>query len=57
MGVERALPAIRADVELGFVDNDGDNLNNITALLVLFIWVKRAGIIGNHLPLETCVSG
>ena len=55
MGVERALPSIRADVELGFVDNDGDNLKNITALLVLFIWVKRAGIIGNHLPLETCV--
>jgi hypothetical protein len=28
MGVERALPAIRADVELGFVNNGGDNFNN-----------------------------
>jgi hypothetical protein len=54
MGVERTLPALRADVELGFVNNDGDNFNNITALLVLFIWVKRAGTIGNHLPLEIC---
>jgi hypothetical protein len=55
MGVERALPALRADVELGYVNNDGDNFNNITALLVLFSWVKRTGIIGNHLPLEICV--
>jgi hypothetical protein len=55
MGVERALPAIRADVELGFVNNGGDNFDNITTLLVLFSWVKRAGIIGNYLPLETCV--
>jgi hypothetical protein len=57
MGVERALPSIRADVELGFVNNGGDNFNNITALfsLWIFIWVKRAGIKGNHLPLEICV--
>ena len=55
MGVERTLPALRADVELGFVNNDGDNFNNITALLVIFIWVKRAGTIDNHLPLEICV--
>jgi hypothetical protein len=38
MGVERALPAVRADVELGFVNNDGDNLNNITALFSLWIF-------------------
>ena len=38
MGVERALPAVRADVELGFVNNDGDNFNNITALFSLWIF-------------------
>ena len=38
MGVERALPAVRADVELGFVNNDGVNFNNITALFSLWIF-------------------
>ena len=37
-GRRTCLPAVRADVELGFVNNDGDNFNNITALFSLWIF-------------------